>query len=174
MAAIIVSPLGTIAEQAVRHKAREMISLLAEKHDFHRPAVIDPARHLVVSINDIAVDSGDGLIAAEGSHVTAIIDFARTWDMARPLLVHCWMGVSRSPAAALISALAVAPGLDDLALAQHLRRTSPQASPNRRIVEIGDQLLDRKGRLVDAVRAIGRGEDYSGDAPFVLDFQAAG
>ena len=173
MPRIVVSPLKTIGEMAARHEAREMITLIAEKHDFHRPGIIDPARHLSVTVNDIAFAGKEGLIAPQHIHVAAIIDFARRWDQSRPLLVHCWMGVSRSPAAALIAALAVNPDLDDDDVARALRRASPQASPNARLIEIGDAALARAGRLAAAVKAIGRGADYQGDAPFVLDFQPA-
>ncbi|MCB1447926.1 MAG: tyrosine phosphatase family protein [Rhizobiaceae bacterium] len=170
MPRIIVSPLKSIAEMAARHKAREMITLIAEKHDFHRPGIIDPSRHLAIAVNDIAFAGRDGLVAPQEAHVAAIVDFARGWDRSAPLLVHCWMGVSRSPAAALIAALATDAGLDDDALARALRRASPQASPNSRLIEIGDAALCRSGRLVAAVKAIGRGADYQGDAPFLLDF----
>lgn len=168
MPTIIVCPLKSIGEMAGRHKAREMISLIAEKQDFHRPGIIDPARHLSIAVNDIAFAGKAGLIAPQETHVGAIIDFARAWDQQAPLLVHCWMGVSRSPAAALIAALAVAPELDDGDLAKRLRAASPQATPNTRLIEIGDAMLGRSGRLVAAVKAIGRGADYQGDAPFML------
>jgi predicted protein tyrosine phosphatase len=168
MPTILVSPLKTIAEIAVRHGAREMISLIAEHQDFHRPGIIDPARHLKVAVNDIAFAGPDGLVAPKESHVEAIIAFARAWDQASPLLVHCWMGVSRSPAAALIAALAVAPHLDDAELARNLRGASAQATPNARLVEIGDLVLGREGRLVAAVKAIGRGADYTSEAPFLI------
>lgn len=168
MPTIIVCPLKSIGEMAGRHKAREMISLIAEKQDFHRPGIIDPARHLSIAVNDIAFAGKAGLIAPQETHVGAIIDFARAWDQQAPLLVHCWMGVSRSPAAALIAALAVAPELDDGDLARCLRVASPQATPNTRLIEIGDAMLGRSGRLVAAVKAIGRGADYQGDAPFML------
>jgi predicted protein tyrosine phosphatase len=170
MPRIIVSPLKTIGEMAARHKAREMITLIAEKHDFHRPGIIDPARHLSIMVNDIAFAGKDGLIAPQEAHVSEIIAFARSWDQTSPLLIHCWMGVSRSPAAALIAALAANPDLDDAELAASLRLASPQATPNARLVEIGDATLGRGGHLVAAVKAIGRGADYQGDAPFVLDF----
>lgn len=170
MPRIVVSPLKTIGEMAARHKAREMITLIAENHDFHRPGIIDPGRHLSIRVNDIAFAGKDGLIAPQDSHVAAIIGFARSWDQSAPLLIHCWMGVSRSPAAALIAALAANPDLDDADLTKTLRRAAPQASPNTRLVEIGDTALSRSGRLVAGVKAIGRGANYTGDAPFVLDF----
>ncbi|MBX9456308.1 MAG: tyrosine phosphatase family protein [Rhizobium sp.] len=170
MPRIVVSPLKTIGEMAARHKAREMITLIAENHDFHRPGIIDPGRHLSLKMNDIAFVGKEGLIAPQAAHVADIIAFVQRWDQTSPLLIHCWMGVSRSPAAALIAALAASPDLDDAELAAALRRSSPQASPNTRLVEIGDDALSRSGRLVTAVKAIGRGAEYQGDAPFVLDF----
>lgn len=170
MPRIIVSPLKNIGEMAARHQAREMITLIAEKHDFHRPGIIDPTRHLSIAVNDIAFAGKEGLIAPQETHVAEIVGFARNWDQSTPLLIHCWMGVSRSPAAALIAALAVNPDLDDAELCQGLRRASAQASPNTRLIEIGDTTLGRAGRLIAGVKAIGRGADYQGDAPFVLDF----
>ena len=169
MPIIAVSPLSRIAEVAVRMKSREMISLLAENQHFHRPGVIDAARHLKLGVNDVA-NPARGLVHPQEEHVAAIIDFARSWDQSAPLLVHCWYGVSRSPAAALIAALAVRPDLDEAELARDLRTASPQATPNTRLIEIADGLLGREGRLIEAVRVIGRGAEFVGEKPFVLSF----
>ena len=38
------------------------------------------------------------------------------------------------------------------------------------LVEIGDRLLGREGRLIAAVKAIGRGSDYAGEAPFAIEW----
>ncbi|MBB3657369.1 putative protein tyrosine phosphatase [Rhizobium sp. BK650] len=171
MTVIVVSPLARIAEMAVRHKAREMISLMAKEQAFHRPGVIQADRHLLLNMNDIAFKGTGDLVAPDENHVRAIIDFAAGWQQETPLLVHCWMGVSRSPAAALIAALSLAPEQEDLALARRLRTASPYATPNARIIEIGDALLGRRGRLVDAIKAIGRGAEADGNAPFVLSIR---
>jgi len=168
MSLIVVSPLARIAEMAVRHKAREMISLLAANQDFHRPAVIGAERHLKLAMNDISFAGTGDLIAPQEAHVSAIIEFARAWDQTSPLVVHCWMGVSRSPAAAMITSLAAAPDDDDDALARRLRAASPFATPNMRLVEIGDDMLGRGGRFTKAVKALGRGADADGNTPFAL------
>ncbi|WP_180897282.1 tyrosine phosphatase family protein [Martelella soudanensis] len=166
-AAIIVSPLERIGEMAARHGCRQMISLMAENHDFARPGMID--RHLVLRMNDIAFAGAGDLVAPGRDHVDQIIDFSRRWAADGPLLVHCWMGVSRSPAAAMIAALAVAPEIDDGRLAEALRAASPSATPNRRLVALGDAALARGGRFAAAVRTIGRGRDCRLNAPFRLD-----
>ncbi|MDQ0319721.1 putative protein tyrosine phosphatase [Pararhizobium capsulatum DSM 1112] len=159
---------------AVRHGCREMLSLVAKEQSFHRPAVIHAERHLLLGMNDITFAGTGGLVAPGEEHVAEIIDFARGWDRSAPLLVHCWMGVSRSPAAALVAALAAEPDQDDAELALRLRVASPYATPNARIVEIGDRLLSRKGRLAAAVKAIGRGKDTDGNVPFVFSPLADG
>lgn len=168
MTAIVVSPLGRIAEMAVKHKAREMVTLIARDQAFHRPAVIAADRHLTLAMNDIAFKGTGDLIAPDDAHVQQLIEFARQWDQSAPLLVHCWMGVSRSPAAAVIAALSLYPDQSDMALALRLRAASPYATPNARIIAIGDRLLGREGRLVKAIKAIGRGADTDGNVPFVL------
>lgn len=168
MPQIIVSPLSRIAEMAVRHRCREMVSLLAQDQSFHRPAVIDAGRHLLLGVNDISFAGNEGLVAPQEMHVTQVIDFARQWDRSAPLLIHCWMGISRSPAAAAIAALAVAPDQDEMALARRLRAASAYVTPNSRLIEIGDHLLSRNGRLVAAIKAIGRGADTDGNVPFVF------
>ncbi|KIQ02026.1 protein tyrosine phosphatase [Agrobacterium tumefaciens] len=172
MSEIVVSPLSRIAEMAVRHKSREMVTLIAKEQAFHRPAVISADRHLTLQMNDITFKGNDKLIAPDDVHVQTLIDFAREWDQSAPLLVHCWMGVSRSPAAAIIVALAVKPEEDDAILAARLRTVSPFATPNARIIEIGDRLLGRNGALVSAVKAIGRGADTDGNVPFVFPLSA--
>lgn len=172
MSEIIVSPLSRIAEMSVRHKSREMVTLIAKEQAFHRPAVISADRHLTLQMNDITFKGNEKLIAPDDVHIQTLIDFAREWDQSAPLLVHCWMGVSRSPAAAIIVALAVKPDEDDALLAARLRTVSPFATPNARIIEIGDRLLGRNGALISAVKAIGRGADTDGNVPFVFPLSA--
>lgn len=170
MSYLVICRLDQIAETAVQHGIREMVSLVAENQQFHRPGVINPSRHLNLGVNDIATPQ-DGLVLPGEVHVDRIIRFAQSWDRRAPLLIHCWLGISRSPAAALITALTVEPDQDEMMLAERLRIASPFVTPNARLVEIGDSLLGRGGRLVRAVRAIGRGADaFEGDV-FRLDVQ---
>lgn len=169
MSYIVVCPLASIAETAVRHGAKEMVSLIAEKQDFHRPGVICAERHLKLAMNDIGFAGTGGLIAPSEAHVAQLIDFVRDWDQSAPLVVHCWMGVSRSPAAAVIAILALNPQEDDFELARRLRKAAPHATPNTRLIEIGDRMLQREGRLIAAIKSIGRGAETDGRASFSID-----
>ena len=168
---LVVCRLDQIAEAAVRHGAREMVSLVAAEQAFHRPGIIDANRHLNLGLNDI-VEAQEGLVAPGEDHVARIIRFASGWDRRAPLVVHCWLGISRSPAAALITALAVAPDQDDDALARRLRNASPFVTPNARLIDIADAMLSRGGRLRRAVHAIGRGADTMQGDIFVFPLRA--
>ncbi|MEQ8739688.1 MAG: tyrosine phosphatase family protein [Hoeflea sp.] len=160
MSYLVVCRLNQIAETAVLHGAREMISLMAQGQEFHRPAVIEASRHLNLGVNDISGEM-DGLVAPAHTHVERIIDFAGSWDRSAPLVIHCWFGISRSPAAALIAALSLAPDQDEDELAARLRTASPFVTPNPRLIAIGDEIMGRNGRLVRAVDRIGRGAETS-------------
>ncbi len=168
MTGIIVCPLPSIAEMAVRHGAREMVSLIAEKQDFHRPGFIAADRHLKLAMNDIGFAGTGDLIAPNEQHVDRLIGFVREWDQSAPIIIHCWMGVSRSPAAAAIAVLSLHPEEDDFELAARLRKVAPHATPNTRLIEIGDTMLGRGGRLVKAIKGIGRGAETDGRASFTL------
>ena len=82
------------------------------------------------------------------------------------MVVHCYMGISRSTASAYASVCALNPQRDELGIAQALRRASPTATPNIRIVSLADKLLGRDGRMVAAIETIGRGCLAEEAAPF--------
>ena len=87
-----------------------------------------------------------------------VLDFGRNRDHQRALLIHCWAGISRSSAAAFAIACDRNPGFErDIAV--ELRRRSPSATPNRLMVRLADDLLERNGRMVDAIDGIGRGAE---------------
>ena len=135
----------------------------------HPALPVAEERRLRLTFHDVAA-AHEGFLSPEMAHVRRLVDFARRWRAAEgagALLVHCWMGVSRSPAAAYIVQCALHPHADELALAQQLRRLAPFATPNARLVALADELLGRNGRMVAAVAAIGRGEEAAQGRCFV-------
>ena len=168
---IIVCPLSRIAETVAAHGARRMVTLINADTPVVRPAGLTAADHLTLSMHDIVEELPDMTPPGE-HHVEALLAFARAWDRRAPLLVHCFAGISRSTAAAYTVAAALAPKRDELELAQTLRRLSPSATPNTRIVTIADRLLGRRGRMVRAIEAIGRGEEAMEGVPFRLKIDA--
>lgn len=123
-------------------------------------------RRLLLASHDV-VEALEGYQAPSRADVAALLAFARGWEGARPMLVHCWAGVSRSTAAAYVVACARSGG-SEAALARALRRASPGATPNPLIVAHADALLGRNGRMIAAITEIGRGAEVFLGAPFEL------
>jgi predicted protein tyrosine phosphatase len=84
------------------------------------------------------------------------------------MVIHCWAGISRSTAAALISLCSLNPETSEELIALRLRAASPTAYPNRLMIRLADAALGRKGRLIDAVEAMGRGLAAAEARPFSL------
>ena len=133
-----------------------------------RPREIEATRHLLVPVSDIVV-AHDGHILPAEAHVAELLAFVRQWDRAAPIVIHCYAGVSRSTAAAFITACALAPERPESEIAQALRAASPTATPNALLVEVADRMLARDGRMIEAVALIGRGEECIEGVPFALD-----
>jgi predicted protein tyrosine phosphatase len=160
---IIVSPLCHVERLAAKHNFSRSLSLLAPWQMVIFDTSILPRDRVILGFNDVTAP-GPGLVPPDEATVRAVLEFGAACAPEDEILVHCWMGVSRSPAAAYIMACARAPG-EERPIAEGLRRASPVATPNRLLVSLADDLLVRNGRMVDAIDAIGRGCDFDGDAP---------
>ncbi|MCX7338980.1 MAG: tyrosine phosphatase family protein [Hyphomicrobiales bacterium] len=169
MPTLHVSPLSRLHETVASTGASHVVTLINVNTVVHRPPSIAPDKHLFIGMSDI-VEETDGHIAPGQEHVTRLLVFTRAWDRQRPLVIHCWAGVSRSTAAAYITACLFAPARDEFDIADALRVASPTATPNARLVAIADRMLGRGGRMVSAIAAIGRGQDAFEGAPFQLGF----
>jgi predicted protein tyrosine phosphatase len=163
-----VCSLALIAETAAKSGARSLVTLLSPGTELERPIGITPDRHLYLAVSDI-VEPTPGQVLPVAAHLDELLGFVHAWDRAAPMLIHCFAGVSRSTAAAYIAACALAPERDELALARALRAASPTASPNARLVALGDDKLGRRGRMNEAIAAIGRGDACFEGAPFTLE-----
>ncbi len=178
MTRIHVCSLAKVEEHLTLTGASHLVTLLGPKMVLTDNPRIPQGQHLRVGVSDIVPgDDGrmtpeherDGHILPEAIHVAQVIAFARDWDRKAPMLIHCYAGVSRSTAAAYISCIAIHPALDENELAQELRRLSPTATPNPRLIALADEALGRNGRMIEAIRAIGRGEDCYEGVPFSLE-----
>ncbi|WP_127090587.1 tyrosine phosphatase family protein [Aquabacter cavernae] len=164
---IHVCSLARLHETVERTGARHVITLINGGTVLTRPSNVDPTNHLFLGLNDI-VDEMEGLVAPAEHHMHELLDFVQSWPRETPLVIHCFAGISRSTAAAYATLCALLPGRDEAELAWELRRASPTATPNVRIIALADAALRREGRMVSAIAAIGRGGDaFEGD-PFAL------
>ncbi|QRM28398.1 tyrosine phosphatase family protein [Microvirga sp. VF16] len=167
MPTLHVCPLSRLHDTVTAIRASHVVSLMSVGAEVERPATIAAERHLFIGVSDI-VEPREGYVLAEAAHIEQLLTFVRTWGRESPLLFHCWAGISRSTAAAYIAACALKPERDETAIAAALREASPSATPNARFITLADDLLGRQGRMVDAIRAIGRGAEAMEGTPFML------
>ncbi len=168
MPRIHVCPLSKIEETVATTGARHMVTLINPDYPVSRPQQIASDRHLYLGMADITEPS-DGQVLPAETHVRELLAFARKWDRAQPLLIHCFLGISRSTAAAFISACALRPGWAETDIATLIRERSPTAMPNAKLVEIGDRLLGRNGRMSAAAASIAQGEMCVEGTPFHIE-----
>jgi predicted protein tyrosine phosphatase len=150
--------------------ARHVVTLLKDVDLVQRPPSIDAGNHLILGMDDIC-EPLDGYVAPCEEHVAQLISFVHGWDRQKPLVVHCYAGISRSTAGAFVTACALNPKREELAIAKALRRASQTAMPNLRIVSIADRMLGRDGAMIDAIRAIGPAQMAVEANPFRLELE---
>src|SRR5690349_23960290 len=142
---IHVCSLSCLHKTVENTGAQHVVTLLKDINLVRRPDAIVPANHLVLGMDDIT-EPLNGYIAPADDHVTKLIAFVQRWNRTKPLVIHCYAGISRSTAGAFVVACALNPRRDEQLIAQALRRASATAAPNLRIVSLADLVLGREGR----------------------------
>jgi predicted protein tyrosine phosphatase len=99
---IHVCSLARLHETVEETGALHVVTLLKDTDRVERPRTIVEANHLILGMDDIAVPM-DGYVIPCDEHVTRLIEFVRGWHRTTPMLVHCYAGISRSPAGAFLA-----------------------------------------------------------------------
>lgn len=167
MSHLHICSLSNLTQTIETTGARHVVSLINAGMDVPYPLSVPHEQRLFLGFNDI-VSETPGFKAPEKIHAQKLIDFVRNWDREAPLVIHCWMGISRSTAGGYISQCALMEDADERELAQALREASPSATPNIRLVQFADELLGREGRMISAIEEIGMGEQAYEGVPFSL------
>lgn len=164
----IICGLAEVPAVIAARRPSHVVSLLDPSSMIATPAGIAAANHLRLGVNDIA-EPMEGMIPPDEQLVHALLAFGAGWQGDAPMLIHCWAGISRSTASAFVLACARNPEADERQMALVMRRAAGHASPNRRIIALADDIMGRRGRMADAVAAMGD-YDYQRAQPF--DFPA--
>jgi predicted protein tyrosine phosphatase len=167
MPSIHVCSLARLPATVETLSASHVLTLISPGTEVPTPPSVPADRHRYIPVHDIW-EPLDGHILPNEDHVAEVIAFARGWDRRKPMVVHCYAGISRSTAAAIITALVVRPDLEPIEVARHVRRHSPTASPNPMIIAVADRMMKMNGRLIAAIEEIGRGEDAYEGTPFSI------
>jgi predicted protein tyrosine phosphatase len=164
---IIVCPLNKVQPLIDAHGVSHVVTMLAPDTPHPAPAGIAEQNYLKFYFHDI-VQEMEGHVPPRARDVERLVSFFEAWDRERPMLIHCWAGISRSTAAAFTALCLFRPHTDEEELALELRAASASATPNRLIVSYADEVLGRQGRMVRAIETIGRGADAFEGTPFML------
>ena len=164
---IIVCGLNAVQAQVDKHGVGRVVSLLGPDTPHRNFDGIVSDSHLKLTFHDV-VEMMDGFSAPKATDAEKLIGFIETWDQKKPMLIHCWAGISRSTASAYTALCMLRPKADEEELAFELRAASPSATPNRLIISYTDKLLGRQGRMSRAIEKIGRGENAFEGTPFIL------
>lgn len=126
------------------------------------PEGVDPEhpRHLRLEFDDVLSPS-DGFTASQvhppqRSHIEQLVDRSDDLLAADLVYCHCAAGISRSTAAAFILECRRRGTGAELDALQRIVRDNPFASPNRRMVEFADELMERNGAMVEALATVTR------------------
>ena len=163
---LAVCPMAELEAEVERRAPAAVVSLLGPGQPL--PAIGSDAPRLVLRFNDVAAPAPNMVIPTR-EMIEQLLAFAGAVPPDAVLLIHCWMGISRGPAAAFILACAGAPATPEAEIAARLRRASPSATPNPFLVRLADQALGRGGRMLAALAQIGRGCDAARGEAFELD-----
>jgi predicted protein tyrosine phosphatase len=154
---IHVCGLPAVPDLVLASRARHLVTCLGDGGLEQTPLGIIDGRHLKLVMHDID-EEREGYTLPSEAHVAELLDFVGKWDRTAPMIIHCYAGISRSTAAAFIALCALNPGTSEALIARRLREASAWATPNRRLVRLGDAALGRDGRMVEAIAGIGMGE----------------
>ncbi|MCB1513838.1 MAG: protein tyrosine phosphatase [Hyphomicrobiaceae bacterium] len=164
---IAVCSMQRIDETIAATGATRLVSVVNAHLMPPTPSTIDPALHLRLPITDARPPRGSGQHPAR-PHVQALIAFIRAWPQDAPMLIHCFSGLNRSPAAAYIALAVLNPDVPETLIAYRLRAASETAAPNLGMVGLADLELGRRGHLISALELIGPGQPAAEGRPFTL------
>lgn len=112
-------------------------------------ASLAPNHH--VSIFDDIEKPGHGVLVSR-EDIVSILQFTKDLSGDDQLLVHCTAGIGRSPAVA--AAILAQHGFELSYILPFILTIRPEASPNRRVIELADQILGLNNGLIEATTTL--------------------
>src|SRR6202162_1088694 len=100
---------GTVKAVGASH----VLTVMANVDQVQRPESVLPANHLKVQMDDIT-EQIDGIVAPSNFRMEQVLNAERGGGRRAPLVVHCYAGISLSPASALAPACLLNPNRDEI------------------------------------------------------------
>jgi predicted protein tyrosine phosphatase len=150
-------------EELDDHSTRQVTHVLSILDpEWPEPAAFlayEPHHRRILHFHDEILPS-PGMQLPHRAHVEEILTFGRSWqrDLASNtdahLLIHCHAGISRSTAAMTALLAQARPDRDEDSVVEHIAHIRPKAWPNWLMIGFADAILERDGRLKQAVRRL--------------------
>jgi predicted protein tyrosine phosphatase len=150
---ILVCPLSRLSESVTTHRPSRVVSILDPGWEFPKLGPAYVGRHLCLEFHDIHFPTLDHVMPA-ATHIDRLLRFLSRWDPHDNLLIHCRAGIGRSTATAFIAACYHNPKTNEQAIADALKLASPTARPNKTLIRIADNAMNRQGRMLAAMENV--------------------
>ena len=176
---IIVTSLKDHAQVCESVNASHLISVIDPGYEPKTPKIIK--NHLKLGFDDIIElskfnsihrnygfsqsESLDNQVLPNKDHIKKIIEFVKTWDQSKPIVIHCWCGVSRSMATAIFIICNFHPNNVDSNV-RYMRKISPHANPNKLMVSMFEKYLNVEGKIEEAFKKYPYTTTYDCDTNF--------
>jgi len=162
---LIVSSLERAQEAFQNFQPTHIISILSE--DEPRPVFegLDKDHHLKLYVECETGPAAHNITAKQRTQL--IVSSFENWADSEKILVHCAKGVSRSMAAAFILLCMAYPEKSEADIAREIRKAAPHADPCLFMIDHADEVLNRNGRMFDAIDDLPPSQTTI-DAPIVL------
>ena len=160
---IIVCSLFDLKSVCESVKPSHVISVIDPGYEPKTPTGVQ--NHLKLGFDDITEVKIDNIIHRNSStidsvlienqvlpnidHINKIVEFLSTWDQSKPIVIHCWCGVSRSMATA--SFLICKLNKQDINRnVRFIRAIAPHANPNKLMIFLFEKYLKIDNKLKEA------------------------
>ena len=147
VATILIAPYDKVSTVLAHRNVTHVVSILGAMDRLSWPSVGNRTS-IRLAFDDASYSSGE-LVAPGRKHIADLIKFARHWNCAGIILLHCRAGTSRSPAAAMI----VAAALERMDVAQQILDGKAYFRPHQGMLRLADAQLKPTPRLADLVRS---------------------
>ena len=155
---IIVCSLSDVKSVCENINPSHLISAIDPGYVPRTPKGVE--KHLKLGFDDIIEVSdsnsifrlNDGIdkqVLPSLSHTNSIIDFLNSWKNTKPIVIHCWCGVSRSMAIATY--LICKEGLSNIDKnVRYIRSVAPHANPNKLMIKFFENSLKIENQITKA------------------------
>ncbi len=112
-------------------------------------------KNTIYRLNDNKVDQ----VLPSKNHIKSIVDFLSSWDNTKPIVIHCWCGVSRSMATATYLLCKQNPKNINTNI-KYIRSIAPHANPNKLMIKYFEKSLNIENEISKSYKTYPHTKSY--------------